>query len=61
MGLIKQAYDTYSVLEKKYSGVYGEENEPLVPISHQIVNAELEITLDADGNLLDAQIGRAHV
>lgn len=59
MGLMKQAYDTYCTLEAKYCGVYGLENEPLVPVSHQIAKAEIEITLNADGQLLDArQVGK---
>lgn len=55
MGLMKQAYDTYCAMENRYAGVYGEQREPLVPVSHQIVNAELELTLDADGELMDAR------
>ena len=55
MGLMKQAYDTYCAMEKQYVGVYGETKEPLVPVSHQIVKADLEITLDSEGNLLDAR------
>lgn len=59
MGLMKQAYDTYCTLEAKYCGVYGLEKEPLVPVSHQIAKAEIEITLNADGQLLDArQVGK---
>lgn len=55
MGLMKQAYDTYCAMEKQYVGVYGEAEEPLVPVSHQIAKADLEITLDSEGNLLDAR------
>ena len=55
MGLMTQAYDTYCAMEKQYVGVYGEANEPLVPVSHQIAKADLEITLDSEGNLLDAR------
>ena len=55
MGLMKQAYDTYCAMEKQYVGVYGEAAEPLVPVSHQIAKADLEITLDSEGNLLDAR------
>lgn len=55
MGLMKQACDTYCAMEKQYVGVYGEANEPLVPVSHQIAKADLEITLDSEGNLLDAR------
>ena len=52
---MKQAYDTYCAMEKQYVGVYGEAKEPLVPVSHQIAKADLEITLDSEGNLLDAR------
>lgn len=55
MGLMKQAYDTYCAMEKQYVGVYGEAEEPLVPVSHQIAKADMEITLDSEGNLLDAR------
>lgn len=55
MGLMTQAYNTYCAMEKQYVGVYGEAAEPLVPVSHQIAKADLEITLDSEGNLLDAR------
>ena len=56
MGLMKQAYDTYCAMEKQYAGVYDANiKEPLIPVSHQITNADLEITLDFEGNLLDAR------
>ena len=56
MGLMKQAYNTYRAMEKQYAGVYDANiKEPLIPVSHQIANADLEITLDSDGNLLDAR------
>ena len=54
MGLMEQAYDTYCAMEKRYAGIYGEAKEPLVPISHQIVNADIEITLNQAGDLLNA-------
>ena len=62
MGLMKQAYDTYCALEGKYAGRYCDEiKEPLVPVSHQIANADIEITLNADGKLLNAaMMDRAH-
>ena len=56
MGLMTQAYDTYRAMEKQYAGVYDANiKEPLIPVSHQIANADLEITLDSEGNLLDAR------
>lgn len=54
MGLINQLYQTYCTMEKKYAGNYLDGKEPLVPISHQIINAELEITLNTEGKFLSA-------
>lgn len=57
MGLMQQAYDTYCALEKTYAGQYLTElKEPLVPVAHQIVNSDIEITLDEDGNILSASL-----
>lgn len=57
MGLMEQAYETYCALESKFVGWYSSElQEPLVPISHQIVNSDIEITLDGEGNLLNAAL-----
>lgn len=57
MGLMKQAYDTYCAMEKKYAGAYSEElKEPLVPVSHQIANGDIEITLNSEGKLLSASL-----
>ena len=54
MGLMNQLYTTYCAMEQKYVGNYTECAEPLVPISHQIINAELEITINAEGKFLSA-------
>lgn len=57
MGLMKQAYDTYCAMEKKYAGAYiGELKEPLVPVSHQIANGDIVITLNSEGKLLSASL-----
>lgn len=57
MGLMKQAYDTYCTFEKRYAGRYFEESrEPLAPVSHQIVRADIEITLDPEGALVSARL-----
>ena len=56
MGLMKQAYDTYCALEKKIVGRYFTDlEEPLAPIYHQIIKADIEITLDSNGTLLSAK------
>lgn len=55
MGLLQQAYRTYCVMEPRYMGIYDAKlREPLAPISHIITAAQLEITLDAEGNLVHA-------
>ncbi|MGM9628641.1 MAG: type I-C CRISPR-associated protein Cas8c/Csd1 [Faecousia sp.] len=55
MGLMQRAYETYCAMESKYAGEYiTGQNEPLVPIAHQIVNANIEITLDEEGNFINA-------
>lgn len=57
MGLMKQAYDTYCAMEKQYAGQYFSElREPLVPVSHQIANADIRITLNPEGRLLSADL-----
>lgn len=57
MGLMKQAYDTYCTFEKRYAGRYfAESKEPLAPVSHQITKADIEITLDSEGELLSARL-----
>lgn len=57
MGLMKQAYDTYCALETEYAGQYLAENrEPLVPVAHQTVRADLELTLNSQGELLSARL-----
>ena len=56
MGLMQQAYYTYCTLEKKHAGQYlAEDKRPLAPILHQITKADLEITLNSEGELLSAR------
>lgn len=55
MGILQQALLTYDAMEEKHMGVYpAERGEPLCPVSHIITSAQIEITLDADGNFLRA-------
>ncbi len=54
MGLLQQAYRTYNAMEGRYMGVYDGGKEPLCPVSHIITAAQLEITLDGQGTLVDA-------
>ena len=55
MGIFQQALLTYDSMEEKCMGIYpAEKGEPLCPVSHIITSAQIEITLDADGNFLRA-------
>ena len=55
MSLLQQACDTYDYAEKAYAGVYeAGKTEPLAPICHAITNARIEITVDAEGNYVQA-------
>lgn len=56
MGILQQAYETYTTMEKDYMGRYIEgQKEPLCPVSHIITAAQLEITLDQDGKFIQAR------
>lgn len=55
MGLLQNAVDTYDAMAHRAGAVYGEEKEPLAPVSHIMVRAEIKITLDQDGNFVSAQ------
>ena len=51
MGLLQQGYETYCAMETSRMGKYIDgEKEPLAPVSHLITAAQLEITLDEEGN-----------
>lgn len=51
---MKKMYETYNRCED-YVGKDGEERErPLVPVGHHSEKAHIEITIDQDGNLLEA-------
>lgn len=55
MGVLQQALLTYDAMEEKYMGVYpAERGEPLCPVSHTIRKAQIEITIDSDGQFLRA-------
>lgn len=48
MGLLQAAYRTYEA-QKHLVGKIEEGAEPLIPVSHMIVNAQLEITISDEG------------
>ncbi|MGI6742117.1 MAG: type I-C CRISPR-associated protein Cas8c/Csd1 [Eubacteriales bacterium] len=53
MGLLQKAVETYDAHEN-LAGVYENKKKPLAPISHNITKAEIEITIDRDGNFIKA-------
>ena len=55
MSLLEKAYETYKNLEH-IVGVTEEGKRPLPPISHIIANAQIEVTIDIDGNFHEATI-----
>lgn len=55
MGLFQKAVETYDAMAHRAGTIYGEEREPLAPVSHIIARAQIEITLDQDGKFLSAR------
>ncbi len=55
MGLLQKAVETYDAMAYRAGKVYEGENEPLAPVSHIMARAQIEITLDQDGNFLSAR------
>lgn len=53
MGLLQKAYETYEA-HQALAGIYEAEKEPLAPVGHIITSAQLEVTLDAQGNFRSA-------
>lgn len=54
MGLLQKAIETYDAMEK-LAGIYEEGKEPLAPIGHIVTKAQIEITIDVDGNFIEAK------
>lgn len=55
MGLLQKALETYDALEAR-AGIYEADREPLAPIGHIVTKAQIEITIDADGNFIEARL-----
>lgn len=50
MGLMQRCYETYCAMEQEYAGRYiVNQKEPLAPVSHTLVKADITISLDKDG------------
>lgn len=54
MGLLQKAVETYDNMSH-FVGVPRENHPALLPVSHIIQNAQIEITLDRDGNFIKAE------
>lgn len=54
MAWLKTLADTYDVYAEQ-AGVIKDGQPVLLPISHSTFNAQIEVTLDADGNFVDAK------
>ena len=54
MGLFQRAIETYDA-NSKLVGVYREGHAPLAPIGHILTNANIEITLNGQGQFADAR------
>jgi CRISPR-associated protein Csd1 len=54
MGLLQKACETYDI-HARLVGKIEAERQPLVPVSHIITNANLEITVDQDGKFITAR------
>lgn len=53
MGLLQKALETYDTMEQ-LAGIYVEGKEPLAPIGHIVTKAQIEVTIDADGQFISA-------
>lgn len=54
MGLLQKALETYDAMERLV-GKYEEGKEPFAPIGHIVTRAQIEITIDASGNFVEAK------
>ncbi len=54
MGLLQSAYKTYCAAEQEI-GKYEEGKQPLAPVSHVVMKAHIEITLDQEGMFIAAK------
>lgn len=55
MSWIHKLYDTYENCKSEVGVIGNDEKTPLLPLSHTIVNANIEIILDGDGNFVRAR------
>lgn len=55
MGLLQKAVETYDAMAHRAGNIYADEKEPLAPVSHIMARAQIEVTLDQDGNFVSAR------
>lgn len=55
MGLLQKACETYDAMAHRAGQMYEGETEPLAPVSHIMVRAQIEITLDRNGTFVSAR------
>lgn len=55
MGLLQKAVETYDAMALRAGVMHEGEKEPLAPVSHIMVRAQIEVTLDQDGNFVSAR------
>ena len=55
MGLLQKAVETYDAMARRAGVIDGAEKEPLAPVSHIMARAQIDITLDREGNFVTAQ------
>ena len=54
MGLLQKALETYDAMER-LAGVYEEGKEPLAPVGHIVTKAQIEVTIDSEGQFVSAR------
>lgn len=55
MGLLQKAVETYGAHISRVGVEHDGEKEPLAPISHNLVRADLEVTIDQNGRFVEAR------
>lgn len=55
MGLLQKAVETYDAMAHRAGVVFEKEKEPLAPVSHSLARAQIEITLNREGEFVSAR------
>ena len=54
MGLLQKAVETYDAMSHRAGIVFEGEEEPLAPVGHTLLEVQIKITLDQNGNFVTA-------